>query len=262
MGLFDNRLKYVNCGFWDATKPDFTFPEVNHIDARRREVGVAFSGGGTRSASASLGQLRALSELGLLGRIGYISAVSGGSWACTPFTYLPPMFSDVDFLGRPVEPEDLTPAKLTELDPTSFAHAVANSSIIDDFLEWAFRLAGDETYSRAIGDSFLEPFGVDSLRRFFFHDSTTVQTILQRNPRMEATDFYTTRPHRPYLIVGGVILRPENAPNLRRIHFEMTPLYVGARTLHENAGSNGRHLGGGYVEPFGFDSDFTRGGSP
>lgn len=41
-------------------------------DPGRASVGVCFSGGGTRSLTASLGQLRALRALGLLDRVSYI----------------------------------------------------------------------------------------------------------------------------------------------------------------------------------------------
>ncbi|MEZ9123602.1 hypothetical protein BCU39_020770 [Vibrio cyclitrophicus] len=58
------------------------FPETELLsfkeDYANRDLGVAFSGGGTRSAACTLGQLKALDELGLLPRVKYISAVSGG----------------------------------------------------------------------------------------------------------------------------------------------------------------------------------------
>lgn len=45
------------------------------------ELGIALSGGGTRSASFSIGVLKALDELGILNNVGVISSVSGGSYA-------------------------------------------------------------------------------------------------------------------------------------------------------------------------------------
>ncbi|RSL18007.1 patatin-like phospholipase [Edaphobacter aggregans] len=45
-----------------------------------RAIGVAFSGGGIRSATFNLGVLQAFASFGLLHRIGYISSVSGGSY--------------------------------------------------------------------------------------------------------------------------------------------------------------------------------------
>jgi hypothetical protein len=145
---------------------------------------------------------------------------------------------------------------LQNTDRNSLAHIIANSVIIDDFLKQALRFAGDETYSRAIGEVFLRPFGIDSLERLFTLNDNSISSILNRNSNMAANDFYTVRPGRPYLIVGSTILRTDNKPPLPdKIHFESTPVYVGARVRHNGAGSNGRPIGGGYIEPFGFDSD-------
>ena len=48
--------------------------------AERALVGLAFSGGGIRSATFGLGVLQALKEVDLLGRIHYLSTVSGGGY--------------------------------------------------------------------------------------------------------------------------------------------------------------------------------------
>jgi len=57
-------------------------------------VGVALSGGGSRAATAAMGQLRALHELGLLDRVRAISGVSGGGWLAAAWTFLPQDRSD------------------------------------------------------------------------------------------------------------------------------------------------------------------------
>jgi hypothetical protein len=44
-------------------------------------VGICLSGGGSRAASASMGELRGLRALGLLDKVSVLSTVSGGSWA-------------------------------------------------------------------------------------------------------------------------------------------------------------------------------------
>src|SRR5690349_9818732 len=62
------------------------FPETDALQGRP-SLGIAFSGGGTRSATMSMGQLRGLQRLGILEKVTYISAVSGGSWASVPFVY-------------------------------------------------------------------------------------------------------------------------------------------------------------------------------
>ncbi|MDN3685457.1 patatin-like phospholipase family protein [Vibrio sinaloensis] len=52
-----------------------------------RDLGIAFAGGGTRSAACTLGQLKALHDLDLIDRVKYISAVSGGGWAAVPYSF-------------------------------------------------------------------------------------------------------------------------------------------------------------------------------
>ena len=262
MSAIGKRTKYVKCKTWDAISDDFRFPEVGDPQYKvaelesRPNVGVAFSGGGTRSASCVLGQLRGLKELNLLKNVRYLSCVSGGSWASVPFTYLNDNWTDDMFLGQVIAPGDLTVEALKKTDRNSFAHLISNSVILDDFFEHVFRFAGDETFSRAIGDIFLEPLEIDSLKRSFSLDANSVEKIISHNPRLNADDFYTVRAGRPFLIVGSTILRADNPDDLpKRIHFETTPLYAGARVLHKGAGSAGLNLGGGYIEPLGFDSD-------
>lgn len=64
-------------------------PESQHIDDRRRQedippgvatAGLAFSGGGIRSATLGLGVLEALRDMDLLRRFDYLSSVSGGGY--------------------------------------------------------------------------------------------------------------------------------------------------------------------------------------
>ncbi|HXI41497.1 MAG TPA: patatin-like phospholipase family protein, partial [Bryobacteraceae bacterium] len=65
--------------------PDIEFPQSSSPDpytqAHEAQLfGVAFSGGGIRSATFNLGILQALSELGVLRWVDYLSTVSGGGY--------------------------------------------------------------------------------------------------------------------------------------------------------------------------------------
>ncbi len=262
MSLFGNRLKHVTCRVWSSTGNAFTFPEVSSDNHERQDLlarqntGVCLSGGGTRSACCSIGQLRGLHALGLLRKTRYLSCVSGGSWAAVPFTYLPGDWNDETLLGMVTAPENLSEDHLKDLDRNSFLYAVADSVIIDDFLKNAARFAGDETYARALGDIFLNRFGLDSLKRFFGFNASTLDSTLARNPDARRSDFYTVRSGRPYLIVGGTILRFSNPVELPdKIQIEMTPMYTGVIPVHTGAGSGGQNIGGGFIESFAFDSD-------
>src|SRR5882724_2273380 len=69
----------------DRRLPEIKFPHAASPDpyAQAHETqlfGLAFSGGGIRSATFNLGILQALSELGLLRWVDYLSTVSGGGY--------------------------------------------------------------------------------------------------------------------------------------------------------------------------------------
>jgi hypothetical protein len=259
MSVLGERLKYVTIRVW-SDLPAAEWPElppsptaVAGLD-RRDNLGVAFSGGGTRSAAATLGQLRALRALGWMDRLRYIAAVSGGAWTAVPFTFLPSSRQDETFLGASLEPEDIRLADLDDLDLNSFAHVVSQSTIADDLLRHL--LAGDELLSRVMGDVFLKPVGLDPTGRLFTQDSRSLASILERNTDLTSDDFHLARAGRPFLISTGTVLRAANDnPGERRFRFDMTPLYLGIRELFPTAGSKNRPIGGGFVEPCGFDSD-------
>ncbi len=68
-------------------------------------VGLCLSGGGTRACCAGMGQLRALAAIeangtSLLAQIKALSTVSGGSWLCVPYQYMPKAGpADAAYLG-------------------------------------------------------------------------------------------------------------------------------------------------------------------
>ena len=259
MSIFSSRLRYVKCRTW-TVETGFGFPEVSdpflavkHI-AKRPQTGIAFSGGGTRSASMTLGYLRGLHIAGLMDKARYISCVSGGSWASVPYTFLPENQADAVFLGPAVEPEGLLGSVLDQVPDGSFAKAVSRSGILDDVLQHVF--AKDEVYARAVGDIFLEPFGIDSTRCFFTQGRQSRQAILAQNPEMKPGDFLLARKNRPFLIATGMLMyRPRGEKESKNYQVEMTPLYTGMYKDHGLVGPGKQRIGGGYLEPFGFDSE-------
>ena len=62
------------------------FPHITAVPGEERDplvakpLGVAFSGGGIRTATFNLGVLQGLAELGLLKYVDYLSTVSGGGY--------------------------------------------------------------------------------------------------------------------------------------------------------------------------------------
>ncbi len=101
------------------------YPERDDVGLRvsnseKKDFGIVFSGGGTRAASAALGQIRALKKLGWFRQADYVSLISGGAWGVVPYLYFDPKrfdpqmlerfgYEDAEtaFLGRYIEPQDM-----------------------------------------------------------------------------------------------------------------------------------------------------------
>lgn len=257
-----DRLSHVTAKVWKTNKRNFKFPEEIETDvmgsefANKPNVGITFSGGGTRSAAATLGQLRGLEDANLLKNVKYISAVSGGAWTAVPFIYLPSDIEDNMFLGAVKEPDELTYEELNETEPECFTKSIADSKVALRAASHFLKMAGDETFSRVMGDIFLSDYNLNSLSKFFTYNDASTAKIIEKNPDMKYDDFYRVREGRPFLIAGGTLLRSKNKDlHDRLIHAEFTPLYSGSTVLHEKAGSEKNDIGGGYIETFAMDSD-------
>ena len=109
---------------------------------------------------------------------------------------------------------------------------VTNAGLADDFLAHALRFAGDETFSRAVGNVFLDRFGLNDLDKTFVYNQQHLNDVLVRNKKLQADNFYTVRDNRPYLITSGALLRPGKGDYV----FEMTPKYTGVTKLHGGTG--------------------------
>src|SRR4051812_5057589 len=148
------------------------YPECDALPANFGPpwAGVCISGGGSRSLSAAMGELRGLAALGLLSKTTWLSTVSGGTWAGTLFNWAPATISDGTLLG----PLQLDPKKLGwdsggsnnlgVLDPQAIGSAATRIGI-DVMLEKAIELYWDnvpvgEIWPRAIGEVILAPFGL------------------------------------------------------------------------------------------------------
>ncbi len=248
-----NRAKYVKVKVFSTQKSGFSYPEKKLPELKgKKNVGICFSGGGTRSASLTMGQLRGLNKIEVLNKVKYLSAVSGGSWGSVPFLFLDESISDEVFLGMYAEPDELTEQIISYVPKYSLTYAISNSKLFDDLIKNIF--AGDVRFSNIIADIFLKPFNIGNMRKFFSYNKKSLEGILDNNPSLEPGDFYlmNSNKNRPYPIVGGTLLRPK----FGRYQFEMTPLYVGIDGMYKDAGSRGNFdIGGGYIEPHGFDSD-------
>lgn len=247
------KTTHIKTKVYDSYSEGFKYPESEVPELQKKNnVGICFSGGGTRSASLTMGQLRGLIEIGVLDKIRYSSAVSGGSWGSVPFIYMDNSLTDEQLLGKYVSPEEITTKNIEDAPELSLTYAISNSKIFDDI--WKFILRGNDMYSSIISDIFLKPFNIGNMKKFFTYNKESLDRILENNPDLTPDDFYLVNENknRPFHIVNGTILRPD----FGRYLFEMTPLYSGTQTLFNGAGSNGKYdIGGGFVETFGVNTD-------
>jgi hypothetical protein len=260
--------------FWDG-KSEWTPPEKATLDSRHlNDLGVAFSGGGTRSAAATVGQLRGLRANGWLQHVRYVTAVSGGSWAAVPFTYSD---EDLDVLLGKMSPSltALTrPTIETIGEEGSLTRSIAKSKLFASGAREAARIVGraeldkrkvpsaisslsdrfiggrnSDTYANLLATFFIKPFITDGATSGYTWNVESLNAIKSLNGAASVADFVRAAPDRPFLIVGGTAIYQHPAFDYPRLMpVEYTPLYTGIRQQY------GDRLGGIYVTPSAYDA--------
>ncbi|MBI3403633.1 MAG: patatin-like phospholipase family protein [Acidobacteria bacterium] len=253
---------------------------------RTTDFGVAFSGGGTRSATATMGQLRGLRRNGWLSRVKYMTAVSGGAWAAIPYTYLDADQPVDGFLDLYQDPSSLDKVALDYVTPRSLAASIGNSGLFSSGLKEAFNIGRqkllsdqfnkyvdlarkglaatsgtpladpariDKTYAHMIGSVFVAPHVSHGTTDNFAWDDETVTEFNARNPPLAGVHFVTVAKDRPFLIVEGTLIHQHDAYEFPRLApVEITPLYMGVRQQYTGK------VGGTYVWPWAYDSATVR----
>tara|TARA_Y100000588_G_C14212332_1_gene907216 strand:- start:162 stop:1784 length:1623 start_codon:yes stop_codon:yes gene_type:complete len=232
------------------------FPEVQLVSFKEeyanRDLGIAFSGGGTRSAACTLGQLKALEELSLLPRVKYISAVSGGGWAATPFTYT----KDTEqYFGGIRDPENITFSNSKSVHPKSMQSAITNSPLISKLISGGLKLKGDESFAYSLGKVFLEPYDLHDPSCYFTFNQETEDLTRQGFPANAQVKFHQVRKGAPYLILNATLLNEDGLASDKKYHVEYTPFYSGIRVGHidKDFWNSNDYFGGGYITSCGYD---------
>ncbi|MGR5176403.1 patatin-like phospholipase family protein [Vibrio parahaemolyticus] len=217
-----------------------------------RDIGVAFSGGGTRSAACTLGQLKALHDLGLIDRIKYISAVSGGGWAAVPYSYAPNLET---YFGRILDPDDVTRSICKNVLPSSFQKAITESPLVKNLVEGGINLRGDESFAYSLGQVFLKPYGLESPSRYFTFNEETMNQALEGFHGNVKPSFHQIREGAPFLILGATLLNEDGLSSDKKYHVEYTSYYSGVRVGHvdDDFWNQDDYFGGGYVTSCGYD---------
>eukprot|EP00878_Enallax_costatus_P004763 GHUV01005014.1.p1 GENE.GHUV01005014.1~~GHUV01005014.1.p1 ORF type:complete len:688 (+),score=137.57 GHUV01005014.1:137-2200(+) len=267
-----------NFSVWTgANESWFQYPETLNssnysipIIQAKPAIGIALSGGGFRAATLGLGYLRALFLLNITSSAKYLTSNSGGSWLAATFSFQ----NDVDlssYFGPYIPPEQLNLSTVQKGNGTqgNFAGVIANAGILVPGAVGAVKdvvknlKPGDQkdigAWSNAVGQAFLDPYGLNS-------DSATFTAVSTRGPvhqqalkaiDQSAVQVYTFYPgahgnvsqQRPYPVMLGSILIQNSSLGFYPVEF--TPLYIGCPAFFNNTDPP---LGGGFVDPQGFNS--------
>lgn len=250
------------------------YPEKKLV-SDRKDVGVSFSGGGSRSYAATLGYLRGLLDLNLLDDIRYISSVSGGTWAVAVATFRDPTVTGdslAAFLGEPVPPEKQTLLGARRAPLNSARMYPVRSSILNVVTEELLVLGTPPTdvWVKTVHRVFLRPAGI-GFRSLMAWSRDQVARIVAENPHLADTLSFvlpcggSPKCRMPFPIINTAMLGPiEAAPfglvTRRYVMMEITPIHVGfPRALNVSyPNTDARVSLGGLVSPVGFGAPTSR----
>lgn len=250
-----NGVCYTNASFLTANVVVGAIPQ-EHMGIK---TAVAFSGGGSRSLSLTLGGLRALDSLGLLPKVDAISAVSGGAWATAIF-----MFARVplpELLGPPAVPSELTLNKLGEKS-SKLGWAATRSMWESSTSDNTMNAKQEERWGEFVASSLLQPFDLHK-NQYMAANQAQVDKIIALNPSLEGEVFLMPVEGRPRVFVmGGTFLAPYgySADGLDAMDLQMSPDYTGSKPLQQaryidyGSAPVDKEIGGGFIESFAMGS--------
>ena len=252
---------------WLPVGDNDTYPE-NLILQSKPDIGICFSGGGSRSFSSTLGYLQGLVELNLMNNVKYISSTSGGAWAITAYIYHDPnVIGPLDaFFGHALQPEDQSLISALRMPKSSARGYPVRSNLLTlvPKLIPSFSTAS-EAWVAAIHQTFLQPAGIN-LTAIPAWSAAQVKETRARNPGQK---FEFMLPcgglkdcfHRPFPILNSAQLGPLECTHFellakKYVMMEMTPMYIGFPTRQVLNYSRCQPLAlGGFLEPIGFGSN-------
>jgi hypothetical protein len=170
--------------FFDVNVLDETsYPEYEAVK-QKPNVGLCFSGGGSRSFEATLGYLRGLLDADLLKYVRYLSSVSGGSWANAVFSYHD---EDVvtleELLGTFTPPEKITASILRGIPLKSARGFPVRTNLVSVVLG-ELLIKGtppEDIWVKAIHETFLRKAGI-SIDALPAWNRQNVAKTLAQNP--------------------------------------------------------------------------------
>lgn len=236
-------------------------------------VAICISGGGSVSMMSTLGQLRALKQMGVLNKARCISTVSGGSWATVLFTYLPTDIKDDDFLGTYVpNPGDLRmddsngkENNLCTIGDHYMGKVVSAPGIAWDVmarkaLELYARpeFPNHKIWNFLIAKNILEPFGLGGVEEpligtptikesWFAHDETHKKAIVNDNHDLDKIQCFTyctdtkdvKHIKRPYHLCNTTMFVAPNDPYEENVVASVQSTAIGTGIFASGVGTPG-----------------------
>ncbi len=250
---------------------------VNNSNPNKKNIGLCFSGGGSRALTCGWGQMLGLSSLNLMDHARYISSVSGGTWATSIYSYLPEHITDQDLLGQYYKPENLSlqdkadNLNVNTLNTFSLGKAPEGMQLGKLILKAATFLVTTEPsnhkwlWAYIVGDLVLEPYGLRAKGSEEWNSSkffTLSEAYANKNFDVNAPskkDFFFLRSGRPFHIMNNnIMLKVENSSRLKsnivQVPNQVTPVAGGVR----GSAPIDHFNGGGLVETYGVGSTLNQ----
>jgi hypothetical protein len=207
--------------------------------------------------------------MGILSSSRYVSSNSGGTWIGAIVSFIPEDQLD-DFFGQYIPPEKCTVETLSQLEPNSFAHTVATSSLTAQLLAKLvnpihFKKDHREFWSRAVGHVFFEKNSLNNydhlptLKGEKYESRARMITDILPDEIVSNINVTASMATMPYPIVNVVATIGGDA---KYTPVEFTPLYYGLPAVinvnDRKAAPVKGVVGGCLVEPHGFVVPMTR----
>lgn len=206
---------YIDLNIYFSSIDQLTFSN-EHI-----ENVLCLSGGGSRSFLLSIIIMRELERAKKLNQFKLIGSVSGGSWANCLYRYGQYESRDV-FLGKSLEPENITINSINTIDPRCVLSCPNNKviTLFENFkseLQDLFEIANgtrnvSDLWKFLIYELYLKPFSVSD-NKFYADSKEQLNNILLNQPNIQEDNFIlpniTNLPYPLYMstIVGARIIR-------------------------------------------------------
>lgn len=213
--------------------PESNFPELDQriVTLDDKSVGIALSGGGSRSHALCLGYLRALRDLKLHenDKVQYISAVSGGSWASSLFTYAD--MNDNELLGESLFDAELKKTRPIDMNLLDTKPPGALGSVLYEFNSVMYvlwlRITGtkaSDIWQKVIAKGILRQFGLEN--KVMSHSEDHKLELLNKYPNLK-DKIVVSKKNRPFMIINACLGGPLNHSTGWGNSLQITSLYTG-----------------------------------